>query len=184
MIGSSCVVRTATQDETEACIDLWVSAVATRDGVPESEAVRSRAQGKFAAERVALVVAEEPTGSADAGRTGALVGFGLVTAPGSGMPEDPDDAAYLSLLAVHPRAQGRGLGRTLLRAAVEEAARAGYARSLLHALEDNAPALGLYRSAGFAPVGAVFPHALNGRPTRAWVSGPAGERAGSRSDRT
>lgn len=166
MIGSSCVVRAATQDETEACVDLWVAAVATRDGVPESDAVRSRARAKFAAGRVVLVVASESE-AVDA----ALVGFALVTVPGTGLPDDPADAAYLSLLAVDPRAQGRGLGRSLLRAAVAEAERAGHQRCLLHALEDNAPALALYRSAGFRPVGTVFPHALSGRPTRAWVTG-------------
>lgn len=165
MIGASFVVRTATQDDTDACVDLWVAAVATRDGVPESDAVRSRACAKFAAERVVLVVASESE-AVDA----ALVGFALVTAPGTGLPDDPADAAYLSLLAVDPRAQGRGLGRSLLRAAVAEAGRAGHGRCLLHALEDNAPALALYRSAGFRPVGPVFPHALNGRPTRAWVA--------------
>ncbi|MBK0296592.1 GNAT family N-acetyltransferase, partial [Bacillus sp. S34] len=54
---------------------------------------------------------------------------------------------------------GRGLGRSLLRAAVDAAGRAGHHRCLLHALDDNAPALRLYRSAGFQPVGAAFPHA-------------------------
>jgi ribosomal protein S18 acetylase RimI-like enzyme len=182
VIGSASVLRAATEAEAEACVDLWVAAVATRDGVPESDAVRSRARAKFAAQRVALVVAvavavdpePDPTdaGSPSAA-AGAVSGFALVTAPGNGMPGDPADAAYLSLLAVDPRAQGRGLGRSLLRAAVAEAARAGHPRCLLHALEDNEPALALYRSAGFRPVGASFPHALSGRPTRAWITGPA-----------
>ncbi|WP_144714861.1 GNAT family N-acetyltransferase [Curtobacterium pusillum] len=175
MIGSSCVVRAATEDEVAACVELWTSAVATRDGVPESDAVRDRARSKFGAPRVALLVASDDHG---------LAGFTLVTAPGSGGPGGPEDAAYLSLLAVAPRAQGHGLGRALLRAAVAEAARAGHERCLLHALEDNAPALRLYTSAGFRPVGEAFPHALSGRPTRAWtavsaVSAP-GERAAPR----
>jgi hypothetical protein len=46
---------------------------------------------------------------------------------------------------------------------------AGHERCVLHALEDNAPALRLYRSAGFRPVGEPFPHALSGRPTRTHV---------------
>ncbi|GAA3336767.1 hypothetical protein GCM10017714_00850 [Curtobacterium pusillum] len=161
MIGSSWVVRAATEDEVAGCTALWTTAVATRDGAPESDAVRDRARAKFAAPRVALVVASDDRG---------LAGFGLVTAPGTGRPDDPDDAAYLSLLAVDPRAQGHGLGRSLLRAAVAGAGGAGHRRCLLHALEGNAPALRLYRSAGFHPVGAVFPHALSGRPTRAWVA--------------
>ena len=191
MIGPSrdaTVVRLATRGAAEACVDLWAAAVAARDGAEESEAVRARARGKFAAERVALVVAEDRAGdvggdgagvgagsAAGVGagvgaRGGALVGFALVTAPGTGSPGDPVDAAYLSLLAVAPGAQGRGLGRSLLQAAVAEAARAGHDRCLLHALDDNEPALRLYRSAGFRPVGPAFPHALNGRATRAWVA--------------
>lgn len=165
MIESPGVVRAATRDDDAACIALWVAAVAARDGAPRSSSVRDRAAAKFAVERVALVVARDADGS-DAG----VAGFALVTAPGTGGVTDPTDAAYLSLLAVDPTAQGRGLGRLLLRHAVDEAARAGHDRCLLHALEDNAPALALYRSAGFEPVGEPFPHALNGRPTRAWIA--------------
>lgn len=183
MTGSSFVVRAAARDEAAACIELWTAAVAARDGVPRSAAVRDRARSKFAAARVALVVASSPSSAALAGSAPAspapagsvsagsvLAGFALVTEPGTGLPGDPDDAAYLSLLAVDPRAQGHGLGRSLLQRAVAEAGAAGYARTLLHALDDNAPALRLYRGAGFEPVGEPFPHALSGRPTRAWVA--------------
>ncbi|OII28035.1 hypothetical protein BIV03_07015 [Curtobacterium sp. MCBA15_016] len=167
MIGSSFVVRAAVEDEVTACVDLWTRAVATRDGVPESDAVRERARSKFAVPRVALVVASTES---DRGAAAAIAGFALVTAPGTGRPGDPEDAAYLSLLAVDPRAQGHGLGRSLLLGAVAEAGAAGHRRALLHALDDNAPALRLYRSAGFRPVGDPFAHALSGRPTRVWVT--------------
>lgn len=161
MIGSSFVVRTADDESTAAaCVALWVAAVADRDGAPPSDAVRARAHKKFAAERVALVVVDDG---------GSPSGFALVTAPGTGGA--PSDAAYLSLLAVAPAAQGHGLGRRLLAAAVDAAVAAGYDRCELHALDDNAPALALYRSAGFRPVGDPFPHALNGRPTRVWQAG-------------
>ncbi|MDP4333274.1 GNAT family N-acetyltransferase [Curtobacterium sp. A7_M15] len=173
MIRSSFVVRAAVGDEVAACVDLWVRAVAVRDGLPESEAVRERARSKFDVPRVALLVAssgpDRTSVDRSAGTTG-VAGFALVTAPGTGRDGDPEDAAYLSLLAVDPRAQGHGLGRSLLRAAVAEAGAAGHGRSLLHALDDNAPALRLYRSAGFRPVGDPFPHALNGQPTRVWVA--------------
>ena len=94
MIESSVVVRPATADETESCIELWAAAVAARDGVPEDPAVRERARQKFAAERVAWLVVPGPDGGLD--------GFVLVTAPGTGRSTDPADAAYLSLLAVRP----------------------------------------------------------------------------------
>ena len=167
MSEPSVVVRAATEDEAPACVDLWVAAVAVRDGVRESEAVRQRAAAKFTVPRVALIVAVDDDGPG---------GFALVTGPGTGFTGDPGDAAYLALLAVDPRVQGRGLGRSLLRAAVDAAGRAGHHRCLLHALDDNAPALRLYRSAGFQPVGAAFPHALSGRPTRAWVTSASGGR--------
>lgn len=185
MIGSSFVVRAASEDEAAACVDLWVAAVSVRDAVPESDAVRARALAKFSEARVALVVAadqDDPGNQPDdtAGGAGvagfavaghpAVAGFALVTAPGTGGAGDPEDAAYLSLLAVHPRTQGLGLGRDLLWAAVDAASRAGHARCVLHALEDNVPALGLYRSAGFRPSGEPFAHPLSGRPTRAWVA--------------
>ena len=44
MIESSVVVRPATADETDACVDLWAAAVAARDGGPEDPAVRERAR--------------------------------------------------------------------------------------------------------------------------------------------
>jgi len=167
VIGSSFVVRTADDETTAAaCVDLWVAAVADRDGVTASGAVRDRARAKFAAERVALVVADDGTAP------GVVTGFALVSAPGTGGGPTAGAAssgtAYLSLLAVAPGAQGHGLGRRLLAAAVSAAAEAGFAHCELHALDDNAPALALYASAGFHPVGDPFPHALNGRPTRAW----------------
>ncbi|PYY36193.1 hypothetical protein DEJ16_10235 [Curtobacterium sp. MCJR17_055] len=164
MIESSAAVRVATAEAgtDTACIDLWVAAVAARDDRPRDPAVRARAAAKFAAERVALVVAP---GDSDDG----VRGFALVTAPGTGGGVGPADAAYLSLLAVDPAAQGSGLGRALLVAAVDAARDAGYEHCMLHALEDNAPAVRLYRSAGFRPVGESFPHALSGRPTRTFV---------------
>ena len=94
MIESSVVVRPATPDETDTCIDLWAAAVAARDGAAEDPAVRERARQKFAAEHVAWLVAPGPDGAVD--------GFVLVTAPGTGRSTDPADAAYLSLLAVRP----------------------------------------------------------------------------------
>ncbi|WIB25621.1 GNAT family N-acetyltransferase [Curtobacterium sp. MCSS17_015] len=164
MIESTAAVRVAAAGAgtDTACIDLWAAAVAARDGRPEDPAVRARAAEKFAAERVALVVAPGD----DEHR---VRGFALVTAPGTGGGSGPADAAYLSLLAVDPSAQGSGLGRALLVAAVDAARDAGHDHCMLHALEDNATAVRLYRSAGFRPVGEPFPHALSGRPTRTFV---------------
>jgi ribosomal protein S18 acetylase RimI-like enzyme len=50
------------------------------------------------------------------------------------------------LAAAH---RGRGLGRRLLDAAIEAAAERGARKIELEVFSDNAPAIGLYRSAGF-----------------------------------
>lgn len=162
MIESSVVVRPASPEQVAACIDLWCAAVAARDGAPEHPAVRARAVEKFAAERVALLVA----GPVD----GAIDGFVLVTAPGTGRPTDPEDAAYLSLLAVRPDLHARGVGRALLTGAVQTARQAGCPRVVLHVLADNVRAVRLYEAAGFTPTGHAFPHAVTGVSTRTYVT--------------
>lgn len=53
-------------------------------------------------------------------------------------------------LAVAPEAQGRGVGRALIAAALERAHAAGLARVLIHVTEDNAHAEDLYVRLGFA----------------------------------
>ncbi len=63
------------------------------------------------------------------------------------------DEAELLTLAVHPERRRRGLGRALLAALGRAAAARGARRMLLEVAADNAPALALYRGAGFAPVG-------------------------------
>jgi ribosomal protein S18 acetylase RimI-like enzyme len=88
-----------------------------------------------------------------------------------GPSDGPVDAAYLSLLAVRPDLQARGVGRALLVAAVEAADAAGHPAVVLHALADNLPALRLYEAAGFRPTGVTFPHALTGRLTATYVVG-------------
>jgi ribosomal protein S18 acetylase RimI-like enzyme len=90
-------------------------------------------------------------------------GFVLVGAPGSGFPSDPPGAAYLSLLAVRPAAQGRGLGRALLAAAEADSA-AVVDEVVLHVLSGNATARALYEVAGWSRVGPESPHPLSGEP--------------------
>lgn len=59
------------------------------------------------------------------------------------------DTADLDRIAVHPAYQRRGLGRRLLRAAIEVAARSGADALLLEVADDNHAAHGLYASCGF-----------------------------------
>jgi ribosomal protein S18 acetylase RimI-like enzyme len=57
--------------------------------------------------------------------------------------------AYLEELYVVPERRGRGLGRTLLEAAMDEARARGAAHIDLGTSEDDVAARGLYESAGF-----------------------------------
>lgn len=64
----------------------------------------------------------------------------------------PDDSYYLHAIWTDPSARGRGVGGLLLDAVIAMGADAGFAATSLHVWADNAPALALYRSRGFAPL--------------------------------
>jgi ribosomal-protein-alanine N-acetyltransferase len=76
---------------------------------------------------------------------GAVAGYGglAVTAP---------DEAWVQNLAVRRDLQRRGLGRTLLRTLLDEAARQRIRKVLLEVAVDNAAAQKLYAREGFEPV--------------------------------
>jgi ribosomal protein S18 acetylase RimI-like enzyme len=57
--------------------------------------------------------------------------------------------SYLQRVAVHPRWQGEGMGRSLVRAAARSAQRHGSKAMLLNTQFDNDPAIGLYESEGY-----------------------------------
>lgn len=116
------------------------------------------------AEAMAALHAQSFAAAWSAGEIGALLGgpggYGLV------IPADEGPAlagfilcrmlageAEVLTLAVDPGARRRGLGGVLLRAALDLAATAGGEAMFLEVAADNAPAIALYRRAGFAPVG-------------------------------
>jgi ribosomal protein S18 acetylase RimI-like enzyme len=59
------------------------------------------------------------------------------------------DEMYISLLAVDPGVQGRGIGQALLAAAEAEARACGAAAILLHTSSTNTRAQASYRRAGY-----------------------------------
>jgi [ribosomal protein S18]-alanine N-acetyltransferase len=63
------------------------------------------------------------------------------------------DEAELLLIAVRPEVRGTGLGRRLMQDLMAQARDSGVAQLFLEVREGNDPALGLYRSAGFEPIG-------------------------------
>jgi ribosomal-protein-alanine N-acetyltransferase len=90
-----------------------------------------------------VVARDEPDGDRDrdSEQSPAVLGYAglMVQAP----------EADVQTIAVSPAARGRGLGRQLLRALIEEARRRGASSLLLEVRADNQPAIALYESEGF-----------------------------------
>ena len=141
--------------DVSACVALWLVAVRARDGaVPDPPALTERMTRKFDQPvlRFAVVDGETP---------GSVAGFALtVRRP---LP-DGGDLAFLEMLAVAPDQAGRGLGRALLADGLAAAERLGHHGMDLQVRDGNAPAIALYRSAGFVRVGEPEPHSQGGAP--------------------
>lgn len=76
---------------------------------------------------------------------GAVIGYAGLFAPGS--------EGDVQTIAVHPNHQGRGFGRQLLGALIEEASLRGVKELFLEVRADNETAQNLYRSVGFETIG-------------------------------
>lgn len=146
--------------DADACVALWLDALEARDGHPAVDGTAERCRDKLAAPAVVWLVARDDVG---------VCGFVLASTAGSGSAFDPPDAAYLSLLGVAPRAQGRRLGARLLAAATARLGAAGYEQAVLHVMIENAAAVGLYRGAGWREIGERRAHPLNGALTGTFV---------------
>ncbi len=59
------------------------------------------------------------------------------------------DAAYIEFLNVHPKHRGKGIGKALLLASIEETTRIGRKRLDLHTWGGNLLAVPLYKKTGF-----------------------------------
>jgi GNAT superfamily N-acetyltransferase len=86
---------------------------------------------------------------------GAYVGCVAMRPKGQGVCE-------MKRLYVQPPFTGRGGGRMLAEAIVQQARQAGYSAMVLDTLERLTPALSLYRSLGFEEVEAYYDNPLEG----------------------
>jgi mycothiol synthase len=90
---------------------------------------------------------------------GRLVGFHWTKVHGHGASADPTEDGHshhepigeVYVVGVDPDARGSGLGRALTLAGLHHLRGCGLASALLFVDADNAPAIALYRSLGFAP---------------------------------
>ncbi len=82
-----------------------------------------------------------------------LVAAGPAAVLGYGGTMFAGDEAHLMLLGVDPAVGRRGIGRSLCRALIADAAARGQAMLTLEVRASNESAIGLYRSLGMAAVG-------------------------------
>lgn len=151
--------RSATVEDTEACISLWVAACAARDG-ELVDGIDERARPKFEQVERWIVAEQAATG---------IIGFALATKPGTVPPTDLRDAPVVALLAVAPDTQRSGLGGALLSALEADLGQLGHGRCLLHVLVENHIAVRLYESHGWRSLGEPYPHSLLRRPAQTYV---------------
>jgi GNAT superfamily N-acetyltransferase len=81
---------------------------------------------------------------------------GQVVGVASTAPTSPSDAPYtaqIRVLYVLPACQGRGVGRALVRAAIEQLVTAGHVAMVIWVLRANSPARGFYEALGGHLVG-------------------------------
>ena len=137
-------------------------AVASRDGIAPPAAVATRTAEKFDYTPIRFAV----VGSQLEPRAFALTNRLSDSSADTGERQRPDAGytAYIELLAVDPGASTLGLGRSLLRDAVDAATRADCSSAMLHVRIDNVAAIHLYESEGFETHGEPREHELTGAP--------------------
>jgi [ribosomal protein S18]-alanine N-acetyltransferase len=133
-IENSVSIERGTSDDLDAVMEVMEAAFGSRFGEAWT---RSQCAGILPMAGVSLMLAR------DRSEPGAS-GFSLF--------RNVADEAELLLLAVAPRHRRRGIGRTLLNDFIDRARSGGVTRVHLEVRDGN-PAIGMYRTAGFSPIG-------------------------------
>jgi ribosomal-protein-alanine N-acetyltransferase len=139
-------IERGSSDDLDAVMAVMDSAFGSRFGEAWT---RSQLAGILPMGGVSLTLAIDP-------RSAETVGFSLFRTVA--------DESELLLLAVRSSDHRRGVGRRLLEDFLERARKDGVARVHLEVRDGN-PAVGMYRAAGFSPVGRRrnYYHAPNGK---------------------
>jgi ribosomal-protein-alanine N-acetyltransferase len=127
-------IEDGSSDDVDAVMTVMESAFGRRFGEAWT---RSQLAGILPMSGVSLIIAREPNRA-------QAVGFSLARTVA--------DESELLLLAVLPDCHRRGVGRRLLEDFLERARKDEVARVHLEVRDGN-PAVGMYRAAGFSPVG-------------------------------
>jgi len=140
-------VETGSSGDLDSVMKVMDSAFGRRFGEAWT---RSQLAGILPMGGVSLMLATDPN-------SGEMLGFSLF--------RTVEDESELLLLAVSPSHHRRGVGSRLLEDFLERARKDGVARVHLEVRDGN-PAVAMYRSAGFSPVGRRrnYYHAPNGKP--------------------
>jgi [ribosomal protein S18]-alanine N-acetyltransferase len=140
-------IETGSSDDLDSVMKVMDSAFGRRFGEAWT---RSQLAGILPMGGVSLMLATEPN-------SGETLGFSLFRTVA--------DESELLLLAVSPSHHRRGVGSRLLQDFLDRARNDGVARVHLEVRDGN-PAVAMYRSAGFSPVGRRrnYYHAPNGKP--------------------
>ena len=131
-------------DELEAAVGVWREANVAR-GAPRGAQRTARIRAKLSASDALAFVA---LGS-------EIVGMALAE-PGrcdDGAGEPDPALLHISMVFVHPAAQGTGIGSSLVRHVLDAARSLGYKQVGVWTYRDNAPARRLYESVGMATTG-------------------------------
>jgi ribosomal protein S18 acetylase RimI-like enzyme len=131
-------------NELEAAVSVWRAANIARDA-PHGPERTARIRAKLAASDAQAFVALEP----------GIVGMALAE-PGrldDGAGELDPTLLHISMVFVHPAAQGTGIGSSLVLHVLDAARSLGYQRVDVWTYRDNTPARRLYEGAGMATTG-------------------------------
>lgn len=139
-------------DDIERCADIWVRALASRDGTVDEVAMAQRVRSAFGHPLVRFAIATSPRS-----------GFALVE---SGRSEPTE--AYLHYLAVDPDGIGEGVGRALLADSIAHARQGGFTTLTLEVRASNTRAIRMYAHAGFVAFGEPLAHPLAHYPIQSY----------------
>lgn len=132
------------RDELEAAVSVWRAANVAR-GAPHGAERTARIREKLPASDALPFVALRPE----------IIGMALAE-PGrldDGNGELDPTLLHISMVFVHPDAQGTGVGSSLVLHVFDAARSLGYQQASVWTYSDNTPARRLYKSVGMATTG-------------------------------